>query len=165
MIDAIEKNLNRGIKLLNSISDEQYSSTSAPPYFSSIGSHMRHILDVFSCIFNGLESKQVDFSARERNPLAEKTTEGGIAYFNLVISKLHTLSEDNFEMKIAVTDDLGTGKVTANYTLGSALIQAHSHAIHHFATIGFIINRLGVELPDEDFGYNPTTPKKELVNS
>ena len=163
MIDAIEKNLNRGIKLLNSLTDEQYSSTSAPPYFSSIGSHMRHILDVFSCIFNGLETKEVDFSARERNPLAEKTTEAGIEYFNSIIAKLHKLSEDDFEIMIAVTDDLGTGKVTANYTLGSALIQAHSHAIHHFASIGFIINRLGVELPDEDFGYNPTTPKKELV--
>lgn len=163
MIDAIEKNLNRGIKLLNSITDEQYSNTSAPPYFSSIGSHMRHILDVFSCIFNGLEDRQVDFSARERNPLAEQYTVAGIDYFNTVISKLHTLSEDDYDIMISVTDDLGTGKITANYTLGSALIQAHSHAIHHFATIGFIINRLGVELPDEDFGYNPSTPKKQLV--
>lgn len=163
MIDAIEKNLNRGIKLLNSITDEQYSNTSAPPYFSSIGSHMRHILDVFSCIFNGLQNGQVDFSARERNPLAEQTTEAGIEYFHKIISQLHKLQECDFDMMISVTDDLGTGKVTANYTLGSALIQAHSHAIHHFATIGFIINRLGVELPDEDFGYNPTTPKKELV--
>ena len=164
MIDAIEKNLNRGIKLLKSISDEQYSNKSAPPYFSSIGSHMRHILDVFSCIFNGLETKQVDFSARERNVLVEQTTEAGIRYFHQVITKLHEISHDDFNMMISVTDDLGTGKVTANYTLGSALIQAHSHAIHHFATIGFIINRLGVELPDKDFGYNPTTPKKELVN-
>ena len=163
MIDAIEKNLHRGIKLLNSLTDEQYSSKSAPPYYSSIGSHMRHILDVFSCIFDGLETKKVDFSARERNPKAEQTTEAGIAYFNHIIDRLHQLSEDDFDTMISVTDDLGTGKVTANYTLGSALIQAHSHAIHHFASIGFIINRLGVELPDEDFGYNPTTPKKELV--
>ncbi len=164
MIDAIEKNLNRGIKLLNSISDVQYSDTTTPPYFSSIGSHMRHILDVFSCIFNGLETKKVDFSARERNPLAEQTTEAGIAYFHLILSKLHALSQDDFEMILSVTDDLGTGKVTANYTLASALIQAHSHAIHHFATIGFIINKLGVELPDEDFGYNPTTPKKMVLD-
>lgn len=163
MIYAIEKNLNRGIKLLNSLTDEQYTSKSTPPYYSSIGSHMRHILDVFSCIFNGLDSKQVDFSSRERDPLAEQTTEAGIEYFQLIIAKLHTLKSDDFEMMISVTDDLGTGKVTANYTLGSALIQAHSHAIHHFATIGFIINRLGVELPDEDFGYNPTTPKQQLV--
>jgi uncharacterized damage-inducible protein DinB len=163
MIDAIEKNLNRGIKLLNSLTDEQYSSKSAPPYYSSIGSHMRHILDVFTCIFNGLESKEVDFSARERNPRAEQTTEGGLEYFDLILAKLHQLSEDDFDMMISVTDDLGTGKVTASYTLGSALIQAHSHAIHHYASIGFIINRLGVELPDEDFGYNPTTPKGALV--
>ena len=27
-------------------------------------------------------------------------------------------------------------------------------------TIGFIIHQLGVELPDADFGFNPTTPKK-----
>ena len=164
MIDAIEKNLTRGIKLLNSITDEQYSSTSAPPYYSSIGSHMRHILDAFSCIFNGLETKNVDFSDRERNPIAEKTTKGGLQYFDEIIAKLHTLSEDDFEVMIAVTDDLGTGKVTANYTVGSALVQAHSHAIHHYASIGFIINRLGIELPDEDFGYNPTTQKKELIN-
>jgi len=43
------------------------------------------------------------------------------------------------------------------------LIQAHSHAIHHFASIGYIICKLGIELPDTDFGYNPSTPRcKEL---
>ena len=62
-------------------------------------------------------------------------------------------------MIISISDDLGTGIVTANYTLGSALIQAHSHAIHHFASVGYVISQLGIELPDEDFGFNPTTPR------
>ena len=62
MIAAIDKNLQRGIKLLEAISDEQYSDTSIPPYYSSIGANMRHILDVFACIFNGLNRKCVDFS-------------------------------------------------------------------------------------------------------
>ena len=66
-------------------------------------------------------------------------------------------------MIVAVSDDLGSGVVTTNYTLGGALAQAHSHAIHHFASIGFIIHQLGIDLPDADFGYNPTTPKKVLV--
>jgi hypothetical protein len=164
MIDAIEKNLQRGIKLLNSISDEQYSDTSSPPYHSSIGAHMRHILDVFSCIFNGLETKEVDFSKRERNALAEQQTAIGIDYFHKVIKNLHQLNEKDFNMMISVTDDLGLGKVTMNYTLESALCQAHSHAIHHFSSIGFIVNQLGLELPDNDFGYNPTTPKKVLIS-
>lgn len=163
MIDAIEKNLERGIKLLNSITDEQYSDKTVPPYYSSIGANMRHILDVFTCIFKGLENSCVDFSDRERNQLAEEKTEFGILYFNDVISQLHCLNTEDFDRVIPVTDDLGLGKLTANYTVGSALIQAHSHAIHHFASIGFIINQLGIELPDADFGYNPTTPKKVLV--
>lgn len=165
MIDAIEKNLQRGIKLLNAISDEQYRDTSVPPYFSSIGCNMRHVLDAFTCIFNGLENGIIDFSDRERNELAEQKTEAGLAYFHKIIKKLHALDPADFDMMISVTDDLGTGTVTANYTLGSALIQAHSHAIHHYASIGFIINQLGIELPDADFGYNPTTPKKILSTS
>jgi hypothetical protein len=117
MIDAIEKNLQRGVKLLNSISDQQYSDTSSPPYHSSIGAHMRHILDVFSCIFNGLASKEVDFSKRERNVLAEQQTAVGIDYFNQVITKLHELNPEDFDMMLSVTDDLGLGKVTMKYTL------------------------------------------------
>lgn len=163
MIDAIEKNLQRGIKLLNSISDEQYSDKTIPPYFSSIGANMRHVLDVFSCVFNGLENKYVDFSDRKRNQLAEEQTAFGLAYFDEILQRLHNLNPEDFDTIISVTDDLGTGSITANYTLGSALIQAHSHAIHHYASVGFIINQLGIELPDADFGYNPTTPKKALV--
>ncbi len=163
MIDAIVINLQRGIKLLNAISDEQYSNKSIAPYYSSIGANMRHVLDVFVCLFSGLEDRVVDFSDRERNQLVEEQTKFGIEYFNDVIKQLHSLTITDYDIIIAVTDDLGTGKLTANYTFGSALIQAHSHAIHHFASIGFIINQLAIELPDADFGYNPSTPKKICI--
>ncbi len=163
MIDAIDKNLQRGIKLLNSITDEEYSNTTIPPYYSSIGANMRHILDAFTCIFNGLENKCVDFSDRQRNQLTQEKTVNGLAYFNEVIDKLHSLNPSDFDVIISVKDDLGTGVVTANYTVGSALIQAHSHAIHHYASVGFIIHQLGIELPEPDFGYNPTTPQKVLI--
>ena len=66
---------------------------------------------------------------------------------------------------IYLTDDLGAGKVKAQYTVAAALIQAHSHAIHHYASIGYIIHQLGIELPDDMFGFNPTTPKKVAVSS
>ena len=73
--------------------------------------------------------------------------------------KLDALKNQDFNKIIKVTDDLGLGIITANYTLAAILIQAHSHAIHHFASIGFLVNQLGIELQDADFGYNPTTPK------
>ncbi len=163
MIEAIEYNLKRGIKLLNSITDVQYSDTTMEPYHSSIGGHMRHILDVFDCIFCGLESKEVDLSARKRNELAEQKTAFGLAYFEEILQQLNALKGSDFNQMVEVTDDLGLGRITTNYTLASALIQAHSHAIHHFASIGYIISKLGIELPDADFGYNPTTPKTTQV--
>lgn len=164
MFQAIKENLNRGIDLLNSITNEQYSDISVAPYYSSIGGHMRHILDVFDCIFDGLETKKVDLTARKRNKLAENETRYGIAYFEQVISQLEKIKETQLNDIVQVTDDLGLGNITANYTLASALIQAHSHAIHHFASIGYIIAQLKIELPDADFGYNPTTPKREIMN-
>lgn len=164
MIQAIIYNLQRGVKLLNAIDDEQYSDNSIAPYYSSIGIHMRHILDVFDCIFDGLETKKVDLSARKRNELAERKVAFGLQYFDVVIDQLEALKSVDLDVKVEVRDDLGLGMVTANYTLASALIQAHSHAIHHFASIGYVISQLGIQLPDADFGYNPTTPRGKIAN-
>ena len=164
MIQAIIFNLQRGVKLLNSIDDSQYSDSSVAPYYSSIGIHMRHILDVFDCIFDGLETKKVDLSARKRNEMAESKVAFGLQYYEEIYEKLESLKSADLDVKVEVKDDLGLGMVTANYTLASALIQAHSHAIHHYASIGYIISQLGINLPDADFGYNPTTPRNNLIS-
>ncbi len=163
MISAITNNLQRGIKLLNAIDESQYTDISVAPYYSSIGIHMRHILDVFDCVFSGLESKNVDLSARKRNELVEQKLNLGLDYFDEIITNLERLDADNLDITVRVKDDLGLGFVTANYTLASILIQAHSHAIHHFASIGYIISQLDINLPDADFGYNPTTPRNKDV--
>ncbi len=164
MIKAIVGNLFRGIQLLECISDDEYSNTSIAPYYSSIGGHMRHILDVFDCIFDGLESDSINLINRKRNTLAENYTKNGISYFNTTIERLILLENTDFNRIIEVVDDLGLGIISANYTVSGILIQAHSHAIHHFASVGYVITQLGIELPDDDFGFNPTTPRKNRVN-
>lgn len=165
MIPAIIQNLNRGINLLNSIDDKVYADNSTAPYYSSIGIHMRHILDVFNCVFQGIDDGKIDLSARQRNELAEIKVSAGLAYFEQIISQLKEIKATDLNRVVAVKDDLGTGMITANYTLAAALIQAHSHAIHHFASIGYIISQLGIDLPDSDFGYNPTTPRKDMMSN
>ena len=164
MIPAIIQNLNRGVNLLNSINDQEYADNSTAPYYSSIGIHMRHILDVFDCILRGIEEKNIDLTSRKRNELAEIKVEFGLNYFDQVMSELSSLEKEDLDMMVIVKDDLGQGMITANYTLAAALIQAHSHAIHHFASIGYIISQMGINLPDGDFGYNPTTPRGDMIN-
>lgn len=160
MIKAIEKNLQKGIQLTTAISDEQYSDGSVAPYYSSIGCHIRHILDVFSCIFEGLQEDVILLNKRNRDKCAETQTHLGLQYFERTIEQLKALNPKDLDKTVIVKDDMGLGVVDAKYTLGAILMQAHSHAIHHFASIGYIIYQLGIELPDASFGFNPTTPKK-----
>jgi len=165
MIDAIIQNLRRGVKLLNAIDNNVYSDRSVAPYYSSIGGHMRHILDIFDCAFEGIDSGKIDLTKRKRNSLAEEKVDFGLQYFYTIIEKLEALKGEDLSFKVEVKDDLGMGIVNAPYTMASLLIQAHSHAIHHFASLGYVISQLGVELSDKDFGYNPTTPRNKAMEA
>ena len=160
MIEVIESNLEKGVHLLNTISEEQYKNSTVQPYNSSIGTHIRHVMDMFDCVFDGLESGEIDLTARKRNKDAEEILSIGKEYIRTTISKILALESKQLKRLVYVTDDLGSGKIRAEYTLSAILIQAHSHAIHHYASIGYIINQLGIELPDDTFGFNPTTPEK-----
>lgn len=164
MFEAIEKNLKLGGELIRFISDDQFRDESVPPYFSSIGCHFRHILDIFDCIFSGLENGQVDLTARTRCTEVETRREACLDYLDRTLSKLHDLRSADIDRIIEVTDDLGTGRVTCKYTLGAVLVQAHSHAIHHFAALGYVNTSLGINMPAAEFGYNPTTPRETAVN-
>ncbi len=164
MFDAIEKNLKLGGELIQFISDEQFCNATVAPYHSSIGSHMRHILDIFDCIFSGLESGEVDLSARQRCLDVECNRQACLDYLDRTLNQIQALRTADIDQLVNVTDDLGCGRVTCRYTLGAALIQAHSHAIHHFAALGYVNSSLGIHMPASEFGYNPTTPREAGVN-
>ena len=159
VIQSALKTLQKSRYLLINLKDEQLSNTSIPPYNSSIGSHIRHILDFYECIFNIDSEKHIDLTARSRNKDVETCCIQSEAYLNLITDKLKNLDYDLDEI-VKVTDDLGLGKVTMTYTLVAVLSQANSHAIHHYAIINYILNGLNISLADSDFGYNPTTPKQ-----
>lgn len=163
MISTIQQNLEKGVNLLHNISDSNYSDSSVAPYYASIGIHMRHVLDVFHCVFEGLSEGEVNLIHRKRNELVEVNRAEGITYFEYIISTLKLLEGENLKKNILVTDDLGNGPVKINYTIGAILAQAHSHAIHHYASIGYVIAQLELELPDDMFGFNPTTPRNFTV--
>jgi uncharacterized damage-inducible protein DinB len=158
------KTLQKADLLLNNLSDDDLCNASIPPYFSSIGSHIRHILDFYNCIFNITEEHVIDLTIRSRNKAVETECCSAICYLETTIAKLKLL---NFEAdaKITVIDDLGLGKTEITYTYGALLSQANSHTIHHYAIINYILDSLNIKFNDGDFGYNPTTPKTVTKNS
>jgi hypothetical protein len=144
--------------LLDELSNEQLSNCSVPPYYSSIGSHIRHILDFYDCILS-IEEDIVDLTNRKRDESVERYAESANIYLESVIERIKDIPLE-LNKEINVIDDLGMGKIEIKYTFSSLLAQANSHTIHHYAIINYILNGLNLEFKDEQFGLNPTTPKK-----
>ena len=163
VIQSTLNTLQKSQVLLDHLSNNQLCDASVPPYHSSIGTHIRHILDFYDCIFNVDSENRVDLTARSRNKDVESDCDCAQDYLNLIIGRL---SATSFDMNgtVLVIDDLGLGKTEIPYTYGALLAQANSHTIHHYAIINYIFDSLGIVINDSDFGYNPTTPKQTTLN-
>lgn len=158
VISAINENLQKASLLLNCIDQSCYTDVSIAPYHSSIGSHIRHILDFFNCIIDGLDANKIDLTSRKRDERIATDIPSALLRISEIQQTLLTFAEVNTDYLIHVTDNLGQGNVTVNYTLESILVHANSHAVHHYATVGYMLHQLNVTHTIAGFGYNPTTP-------
>lgn len=158
IISSIHETLEKAVALIDAIDVETYKNDSVGPYYSSIGSHIRHTLDFFDCIIDGIDSNTIDLTARKRDETISIDKEVAKQHISQIKHRVLSYKDVNTDYLLHVTDHLGKGKVTVDYTLESILAHANSHAIHHYATIGYILNTLGIEVHVPGFGYNPTTP-------
>ncbi|MFT5890556.1 MAG: putative damage-inducible protein DinB [Dokdonia sp.] len=158
VISAINKNLNNAISLIDAIDDTIYTNVTVGPYYSSIGSHIRHALDFFDCIINGLQENDIDLTARKRDEIISTNPEAAKNHIREIQQQLASYVDVNTDYLLHVTDNLGDGKVTIMYTLESILAQANTHATHHYAIISYMLQTLRVEVVIPGFGYNPSTP-------
>lgn len=163
IIKSSLQTLKKSKTLLDNLTDNILSNSSVSPYHSSIGSHIRHILDFYDCIFNINFNNEIDLTARSRNRAVELECSCAIQYLDSIIDKLMNFEFDMTD-SILVTDDLGLGKVEMVYSYGALFSQANSHTIHHYAIINYILEGLNISIKDSDFGYNPTTPKQTSLN-
>ena len=154
------KTLQKSSRLLDILTNKQLSNHSVSPYYSSIGSHLRHIFDFYACILNE-DNLRIDLTTRNRDSNIESCCTSASAYLKHLLNRLQNMSDD-LEREVYVIDDLGMGKIEMKYTLGALLAQANSHTIHHYAIINYILDRLNIAMNDDTFGYNPTTPRPEV---
>lgn len=148
--------------LLIKLSNDELSDASVSPYYSSIGSHIRHIYDFYYCSLEFNSEGKIDLTSRKRDLTVETCCDSASDYLKKITEKLQAV-EEKLKDSIIVIDDLGCGKIEMDYTYSALLSQANSHTIHHYAIIGYILDRLNITFVDVNFGYNPTTPKKEVV--
>lgn len=130
---AVLKQLN---DLLNQLSDIEYARPLDLISQNTIGKHVRHILEFYTCLLTGIENKSVDYDARERNLDIENYTQKAVETSYFIAEKLKNLDQKS-ELELFAT--LPHERVKLTTTIQRELLYVLEHTIHHFAIIKIAI--------------------------
>jgi uncharacterized damage-inducible protein DinB len=126
---------------------------------ASVGAHVRHCLDVFDRLIDGLGSGSVDYDRRARDP---RTETDPLAALERIERLRHALrervaAEPDRRLRIRADEpDLAPDQGFVASTLARELRALASHTIHHGALIAVMLRVRGVAVP-KHFGVAPST--------
>jgi uncharacterized damage-inducible protein DinB len=151
---AVLKNIKQLCSLLTK---EEYSQSIDLLSGSSIGQHLRHVVEFYQCLLNSDLEASVDYENRQRNTLIETLPTFAENCIDQLIEKLEITS---FEQKIYVVHNLGADKHLYESSMARELYYLSEHTVHHFALIKIGIQTCfkHISLP-KNFGVADSTVK------
>lgn len=157
MLNSYTAVVSQAIDLLDGLSVGEYQKKLPPHFPSSIGTHMRHIVDHFQALVSGHQKGHVNYNVRKRYNDVEQFPEAAIAEFEGISAWLQNIDDADLDKVLLVSTDLGpTHSATSHSTLARELVFVSSHAIHHYALIRIMCAMQNKQTP-EFFGYAPAT--------
>ncbi|KAJ2063532.1 hypothetical protein GGI17_001607 [Coemansia sp. S146] len=165
LFDSTADQLTELSKTISALTDAKYTSESHALPGSTIGKHVRHILDHFSLLFSALAidpHPTVSYSRRERNSFAQDSVAGGVASIEAMAQTARDLrNQANARPTdpITISDTMPGGNDEQFVsTLGRELWFCTHHMIHHNAIIASLMHEFGLHPPTQ-FAYAPSTIK------
>ena len=149
---------------LNHISHHAYQQEMTPYVASSAGSHMRHVIDHYLALKEGIDGGVVDYNLRHRQSDVAKSTTFALQAWNDIEVWLVDVYQNDMQAALSV---LAETSVEASYinqvssTLGRELLFVSSHAIHHFSLLAIIVSLQG----QKPMRYLVSPPLLQLINA
>lgn len=144
--------------LLQGMPASLYQKSEAPVFLSSIGAHLRHVLDHYDSLFDGIASGKIDYHSRRRDPETETNPEKGLIRIQNLTTELNSLASQNTDLESPLM--LRVSNENPDFLITTSLVRelyfSLSHTVHHYAVIGMIARHQGHEVPEE-FGVAPST--------
>jgi hypothetical protein len=138
---------------------ENYQVVIKPHLASSAGAHMRHILDHYLALQDGLSLGLVNYNKRNRYSSIESCPQTALLQWKKVEQWLKEVSQLDADMPLAVVCETSvneTQNTQTQSTLARELVFVSSHAIHHFSLLAVINSLLGNK-DEANFGVAPST--------
>ncbi|KEQ18180.1 hypothetical protein GZ78_11580 [Endozoicomonas numazuensis] len=159
MTDARQFNISTLSELesvLLHLSEKQYKKTSSL-LSSSVGTHVRHIIEFYHCFFKGLDYGAIDYDNRPRNPVLEESVDQALEYLKNVHLLLSGQDMSHYPETVSVVALTGSGSpVQTSSSIIRELLFLQSHTTHHLALIALMLEQEGIKLP-LDFGVATST--------
>lgn len=155
--------LDQALNFLLTIDQDTYV-TQPSNKMSPIGAHIRHILDHFNSIINGMSRGRIDYEERNRGSLVEFNLAIAIARFNEIKQWFSQLKVDDYLQPMSIESDIGLNGVeimTAPSSLNRELMFACTHAIHHYSILKIILKDISSQECDAHFGKAASTANFE----
>ncbi|MBS1650606.1 MAG: DinB family protein [Bacteroidetes bacterium] len=159
MTKYIIQNLVEINDLLKGLSQEQYGKKLEILTGSSIGQHVRHILEFYQCLFKGVQTKEVNYDARQRDLKLEADIHFASKTIDDIINSLLDTKEDFTVLFVADYSIIENQKpVKIQSSFFRELAYNLEHSIHHQALIKVAITEMQLtSLVKNTFGYAPST--------
>ncbi len=157
--EASKSALNQLYQIVREVDKEKYSKPLESLNGSTIGQHVRHTLEFYICLLQGLPGGQINYDSRERETRIE--TEPGFAcdqikLINDQISSVRGNNSVTLEGSYSTESDETSFQIPSNFE--RELAYNIEHAVHHMAIIKIGLNETHPDLAlPPDFGVAVST--------
>lgn len=164
-VDANLHVLQQRRELLQALDPARYVSSVPACFNSTPGGHLRHVIDHYLGLLDGLAAGRVDYERRARDPRVENEAGHAVGVIDGIMGRLRALAAQG-DAALAVRSE-SAGDQTGVWSDTSLLRELEfllSHTVHHFALIATMCRLLGHE-PAADFGMAPSTLKYQQTRA
>jgi hypothetical protein len=146
-------------QFLRGLSAKNYKVVLQPHFASSAGTHMRHILDHYSALRDGLNQGLINYNKRNRCSTVESCPQTALLEWQKIERWLQEVCRLDANMPINVMCETSVNTIQSTETqstLARELVFVSSHAVHHFSLLAVINSLLGNK-NEVNFGVAPST--------
>jgi uncharacterized damage-inducible protein DinB len=159
MIKSVENNLRELSHTVGFISDELYTKKSKYLFGSSIGQHVRHILEIYDALLAGYSSGKFSFENRKRSRILEENVKEMLYTIERLVAEINKKDRE----MICVLHDHLNNEQELKTTYFRELLYCFEHGIHHQALIKVALKEFEWKNIPENFGVAPSTVKFRLA--
>ena len=149
--------LDQLVILLDQMEDEDYA-INIPALNASVSQHVRHILEFYICLFEGLKTGMINYDSRKRDPRIEKDKYFTLELIIEIKEKINNQVANNdliLELKYGEESE---GNISLSTNFYREIAYNIEHTIHHLAIIKqSIIDQFKYVVLPNNFGIASST--------